>query len=265
MKNLSTPPRKTVVTGPNVPRLEQAFRLATSLFARAKTDSHSNGPALTRPMSSVLMTEDSQVIWLQGLLFHDHPAPQKNQHALAVKLVALCTDAWAVLDVGEAWTADRCAKCGAMHPHVKLCSRCGAPPTPPRDNPFHREVIFTVLHLRESPLKYVWSAEARPTGNDYVVNWADVSAGEPCPANPVGRFEVPWTVDKWMIPHIVLNVPSLERLLGHTASPKLAAEARRIELEAPAGFAFMRIDPTRLRTALRCVAPGTLLTSTQYR
>lgn len=251
--------RDVMVLSPSDPQLEHAFRVAAALFARAKVEQRAPGPSLTRPVSSVFLTDDGQMFLLQGLPFCEHPAAEKDQHAVATKLIALCADAWAVADIVSGWTADRCATCGVMlASSLESCPQCGTPLAPPDANPFRRGVVLTVLHLRESSLNYAWLAEERD-GDDGHVAWTDVEIGEPYPANALGRFEVPWAMNPWMVVHVVLNLPVLEQLLGHVPQAELVAEARRVEAGAPPGFRFLRFDPGRMANVIRRVAVEDLI------
>ena len=241
-------------------RLGHASRVATALFARAKVECCSEGPSLTRPMSSVFLTDAGQAFQLQGLPFHDHPAPEKDQHTLAVKLVAHCTDAWAVVDIGAGWGADRCAVCAEkLEPYPEPCPGCGAAPSPPNENPFRHGMLLAVLHLRESPFNFAWLAEERGDQDGHAIAWTDVKAGEPYPASPIGRFEVPWAIDSWMDVHVLVNLPVMGQFLGHPPLAELVEKAREVEAGAPAGFEFLRLEPARMTRVIRRVALDALV------
>lgn len=252
--------RDVMVLSPNDPQLEHASRVAAALFTRAKAEHRAPGSSLTSPMSSVFLTDDGQVFLLQGLPFHEHPAAEKDQHAVAAKLITLCADAWAVADIASGWTADRCATCGALlASFLESCPHCGTTLAPPNVNPFRRSVIVTVLHLRGSSFNYAWLAEEGDGGDGHVVAWTDVKINEPYPANPIGRFEVPWAINPRMVVHVVLNLPVLEQFLGHAPQAELVAESRRVEAGAPPGFRFLRLDPDRMAKVIRRVALGALV------
>jgi hypothetical protein len=197
---------------------------------------------------------------LQGLPFHDSHVFENDQHALAVRMVAHCTDAWAVIDVAEAWNADRCAACGAAcKPYPATYLQCGAQAVLARDNPFRRGVVLSWLHLRDSAFNHAWAAEERTDENGRFVAWKDVETGKPYTANPGGRFERPWDVARWMPVHIMVNLPVMARALGHEEDSRMIAGARKVEANAPPGFRFLRLNPERLKTSLRRVDPETLI------
>ena len=242
------------VPAPTELGLLHASRVAAALFARAKAECCSAGPSLTRPMSDVLLLEDGRVLLLQGLIFHDHPALDKDQHAMAVKLIAYSAGAWAVIDIGDAYGADRCGACGMTHTLIaEPCPWCHAPPVLPRDNPFRRGFVVTVLHLRESTTNHAWIAEQLPNGDGRSVSWVDIQVGKPYVADPMPRFEAPWHIDDWMVPHTILNLPVIGRFLGYRVNSNVTAAARRIEADAPPNFEFLRIDPERMSAAVRRV------------
>jgi len=207
-------------------------------------------------MSSVLLTEDEGVFWLQGLLFHDYPVPDKDQHAMTVKLIAYFAAAWAVIDVASAYVADRCAACGATHrSYTQPCPQCRARPVLFRDNPFRKPAVGTMLHLRDSTSHYGWLAEAQFHGDGQTVAWLDIQTGEPYVPGPIiGRFETPWNIDDWMTPHTILNLPAIAQFLGYRVDAKVTTAARKIEADAPPDFEFLRIDPERMKTVIHRVA-----------
>lgn len=251
-----------VVREPNDLALQHASRVAAALFRRAKAECLSPPPSLTSPMSSVLLTEDEGVFWLQGLLFHDHPLLDKEQHAMTVKFFAYLAAAWAVIDVASAYVADRCAACGATHrSYTQPCPHCRARPVLYRDNPFRRPAVCTALHLRDSTFHYGWFAEAQFYGDGQTVSWLDGQAGEPRMLGPIiGRFEAPWAIDGWIRPHMILNLPALAQFLGYRVDSRVTAAARKVEADAPPDFEFLRIDPRRMKSVIRRVALENLIT-----
>lgn len=239
---------------PTAEPVQQAIQRAETLFAHEKAARLASDPGAPRPMKSLFLTPTGDTFALAGLLFNSDRVDEKDQHALAVRLVAYGTDSWAVVDIAEGWSAQRCASCGAVRAgDQSCCPRCDASATPPSENLYRREMLLTVLHVRTSTLNYAWAAEAQTGAQCRLVAWRDECCAQAYPANPIGRFEMPCVLDSWMVPHFVVNRPQLAQYLERTPDPHAIELARYAEAHAPAGYPLLRIVPAQLATALRQV------------
>lgn len=237
---------------PTAEAVQQAIQRTETLFAHEKALRLASDPNVLRPMKSLFLTPTGETFALAGLLFNSDRVDEKDQHALAVRLVAYGTDAWAVVDIAEGWSAQRCACCGAVRAgDQSCCPRCDAPATPPSENPYRRAALVTVLHVRPTLLNYGWVAEAQRGAQGRLVGWRDELRAQAYPANPIGRFEMPWVLDSWMVPHFVVNRPQLAQYLERTPEPHVVKLARYAEAHTPAGYPLLRIIPAQLATALR--------------
>lgn len=123
---------------------ESACAYANSVFERGKRRRLGR---LSRPGKAYFFAEGI-VVKLSGTPFQDRFWDTEDHYRYALPVFAQALDAWAVLNIVEAWGAHRCASCGA-HDDGQFrrghCDTCGADAVEPKDNPHRREALIGQL------------------------------------------------------------------------------------------------------------------------
>jgi hypothetical protein len=238
----------------NDPALVWALQLAKSIFAHEKATHIGRVPVTTTPTTVYFAAGGDRVHVLTGSVFRRHAMPNCDQHDLARRLLACCTDASAVLSVRAGWEILRCAACGRAQ--VTLRSpreRIGMRTVRAHKTPCRRWMICCNLKLRESYYTWSWCSTAALGPQNQTCCWEDLVWGKAREEFPDPRYYGPWRLKKWMQPHFKLNYPSVLAILGRQPEPGSEATARRIEARASAYPPLLRVDPARLENAIRVV------------
>jgi len=101
---------------PTAHAVQQAIQRAEAVFTHEKAARLASAPHVPRPMKSLFLTPTGETYALAGLLFNSDRVAEKHRHALALRLVAHGTDAWAVVNIAQGWSAKRCPRCSAVRP-----------------------------------------------------------------------------------------------------------------------------------------------------
>lgn len=231
------------------------FRLANDFVECSKIGLLGRVPRSEAPLTGFFQSEAACAHVLAGPIFCEHPMPERDQQDLAVRLVARCTAALAVVRVGGSWDAFRCTACGgARRTRESSCERCGAPAVPVHQNRYRYWLQYCDLQVSGADEhKWSWTSRALHDRRRRVLAWDDDYWCAPWDPMPEIRWDSPWHLKRWMRPHITINSPVVRAFLGRPPGPATLATARRVETRVSERILLLRVDPARLKKALKSV------------
>jgi hypothetical protein len=239
----------------NERELGWAFQSTNDFFEHAKAVRLDRVPRAEDAMTGLFLGNTELAYVLTGPIFCDHEMPTRDQQDLAVRLVARTTDATAVVTFGGLWVAHRCTACGCGRGrHESSCELCGAPAVPVSHNRYRHWLQYCHLQVRGAEEnKWSWTSRALHDRHYGVLAWDDDCWGKSWDPMPENRWSSPWYVKPWMRPHVTVNYPVVRKLLGRPAELGSVATARRVETRVSTRLSLLRIDPVRLKRALKAV------------
>jgi hypothetical protein len=235
-------------------KLGWAFRLANDLFEHAKAGLIGRIPRTEALMAGFSQSNATRTYVLNGPIFRKHEMPIRDQQDLAVRLIAHCTDASAVVRAGGFWVVVRCAACGCWcWSHKSPCRRCGAEAVPVPRNRYRHWYLNCELQVRGLDEMWSWTSRALHDPRHRILAWDDEHGGKRWGIIPGPWNYGPWRLKPWMRPHFTLNLPVVQRVLGRQPEPRAVAAAHKIEARASVPSPLLRVSPHRLKKALEAV------------
>ncbi|GEM_PF-2576220 len=235
--------------------LKWAFRLANDFFEHIKVGLFGRIPRMDALTAGFFQRNTARAHVLNGPILRKHHLPIRDQQDFAVRLVACCTDASAVVSVGGFWAVVRCAACGYWcWSRQSPCKRCGAPAVPVLKNRYRYWYLNGELQVRDSDEIWSWTSRALHDPRHRVLAWDDEYGGKRWGRVPEPQNDGPWRLQPWMRPHFTLNYPVVQRLLGREPESSTAAAAQSIGARASASLPLLRVSPQKLKKSLEAVS-----------
>lgn len=203
------------------------LEFAQFVMAREKAARMGNSQDVVPSPRAFFLDDGDAVTELDGSPFRWETPDGHVAMALVLRLFAHALDAQSMLFVSEAWTASRCAFCGAeTSPSAQgNCPRCGRKPALPVANPHRKESLIGALSLKGQEKPLLWASRIERDADGRITGFVDLCGGEPSEMR--GWFVDPWTLQSWMCGHFALNFPNVLRAFGKTVSAEWIETAEK--------------------------------------
>ncbi len=194
---------------------------------------------------------------------HEHPTLDgQDQLALIVKIIVSATESRVVLSIIEAWTAQRCHKCGeeyqGQYGESAWKCECGEPRCQPCDNPHRIELLAATLIIFKEYSKhgtndgYVWTYCIERDEQNRISKFVPQAEGEQHSLG--GRFCELWTLREYEVPHFVANFAVFCDGLGVECSDDRRAAAKAVVEAAPPNYKILNWGmSTDIKEALEAI------------
>lgn len=226
-------------------QLRQLIDRTGSLFSKEKQKRIGTARQGEEERLLLIITSGGKIFGLRGAL----PVNDAAEHSVFIRCLVPVFNATAMIDIAEAWVAEKCNKCAegfALDDPPPECPQCGTKIVRPSENPYRQEVLMGVFNAPKGNGR-LWISVIRRGADDHITGFEDRQCGEPSKfLGPCGDI---FSIEEWMRPHIAINVPIIASALDMPV-PALAAEAaKKLEEQAKQQtppFEFIRFDPARI-------------------
>ena len=187
---------------------------------------------------------------LIGAPHHHSKLDDKDVLNLVVRMLAQALVARGVLQVTTERASTRCPACGTSVIGTRECRKCGTEIGPSSESPCRDEMLVCTLSARRYDKVFVWTSRLERGADGRIAGFQDQIQCD-MTMETTGRLVDAWSIERWMQPHIAVNMPAVLKSLGMTVDDKWIEAARVADRSDPSGCALLRLDVADLASVVK--------------